>query len=406
MLKAKVSINEYVCSSEEFLTVLDNNDLDRKIIDKLKSEDWYEQIKEKDLKKLVTLETSLIEDNITIDFEEKDIDFKNYSLMKKLFLISLSTVWESNITMASAFNTMKDIDRIEEKYGKCVLNFTDDEIEQTVVDLFHDLKYHKLRYQINIVTKLQDYYKKQVDSNADWSIVKDNKKLKKLLGEEVEESQLTKKDLISLAKVMPNIQDAIIPLLIFEGVAFSKIDDRDELRYLKKEDLKGNTLHVYGNGNRDGYARIIELSGEVANLVRDAINQDFIEKRAKDHSIKVVELADTPYILRPTVNGRRKINAVSDESILSFRGAYSRLTLAKEFIEATLYDVSFTPKAIETFGKVYYANQYNNDGYNVNESARMALQRFGDWYPENGARDSRNSQLVNRLKKVWSLYKK
>lgn len=368
----------------------------------VESDEWLKLYKQEDLKHLI-VRLSEIDELIKIDFLDRKLEYSNYDAMKKLFILDLSEKWESEISMSSAFNTMNKIDKLEEEFTKCVLNFTSEEMHQSIVDLFDEMKYHKLRYQINIITRFQTFYKNQIKMSEYWERFKDSDVLKNIVGEEARERILTRKDLIDLTKVVPNVQDSVIPLLIFEGVAFSKVDDKDEIRYLKHNDLKSDGLHIHGNGRSHTKTRVLDLSSEVAGIVKDAINQDFIEKKVRNEQT-IIELQDTEYILRASVNSRKKMNTNEDENVLSYRGAYSRLTICKEYIESMLYDIPFSPKMIEQAGKVFYVNKFINEGHGELEAIAMTLKRFGNWYKENGMRNPQNSQQINRLRKVWNLY--
>ena len=415
MLKSILEIKEDYIDNEEFAEVLSETSLNleefknifnNKVDDKLVTgTDWIENIKEKDVKEMV-VGFSQLGDLLTVSLQERfeDVDFNNRDSEKKIFLVYLSEEWESPISIASALNTMQVVDELEDNYKKSILKLDKEEVSQSIIDLFSEMKYHKLRYQINIISKYQKFYRSYVESNVEWKSYKDVKVLKEIIGDDAKEHILTKRDLINLTKIMPNIQDSIIPLLIFEGVSFSKVDEIDEIRYLKHTDLKGGKIHVNGSEKNDKKT-VIELSPEVADLVDDAIKQDFIFKRIGGGDEDIVPLANTEFILRPAERSRRKIATDELSEVISFRGAYSRINLCKEYLEQFLYDMKFTPKSIETFGKVYHINKLINEGFGEIDSIIKTLQRFGNWYPEEGnKRDPKNSQQINRLRKQWSLY--
>lgn len=407
MLKSKLKIN-YELLNENYNKLektLKNNKIKIDDLDNIADNtDWMIDNKENDLKEFIYV-LSKFEGLANIEIIDNELEFKNYNLIKKLFLICLSDKWESPIGIKSAMNTMQQIDSIEDNFDKNILRFSCEDMRKVIIDLFDKMKYHKLRYQINILTRYEDFYKKQIENNDSWKYFKKPDVLLEIIGDDAKEYALNKKDLIDLTKNMPNIQDSIIPLLIFEGVSFSKVDNIDELRYLKKDDLNNGILTINGNGENKDTKRKIELSPDVALLVNDAINQQFVTKNSRDGSSYLTELRDTEYVLRPSIYSRRKKTEEKDANVLSFRGAYSRLGVCKEYIESLLYDVVFTPKAIETFGKVFYINNFINQGYEENEAIAMTLKRFGDWYKEDGKMiGAKNSQQINRLRKVWKLY--
>lgn len=406
MLKGKFTVSKSAVSNnnDEVQDKLNKYNVKESTFSKaLKNNDWMDVFKKEDVKKLV-LALSEVDGVLDVEIEDVDLEYENFSAIKKLFLIDLSEVWTSKITMASAYNTMKEVDNLEEKYAKCVLNFTNEEMRKTVIDLFSEMQYHKLRSQLNIISRFQEFYAKYVQNESKWRQVRNQKDMKEIIGEDKEKTTLTKKDLLNLFRNMDNPQDAVIPLLIFNGVSLSKVDDKDEIRYLRKEDLNGDALTIYGNGNGGVKERKIYLEHYVTKAVREAINQDFMIKQAK-YEEKIIPLQDTEYILRPSENARKKKEAVADEDILSFRGAYGRVLTCKEQIEGSLYDIPFTPRQIETYGKIHYINKYINEGRDVYEAVRMTLVRFGEWDDnENGTHDPANQQRVNRLKKVWEIH--
>lgn len=407
MLDSKLEIDSELLDKNysKLQNKLKNNNIKIEDLDKITNDDnWINNNNQEDLKELI-YQLSQFNGLANIEITNNEVDYKNYDLIKKLFLIFLSLEWESPIGMKSAINTMSDIDVSEDDFNKNILTLSCEEMSKVTIDLFDKMKYHKLRYQINILTRYQNFYKKQIKNNDNWEHFKDTDVLLDIIGDGAKEHVLNKKDLIDLTKNMPNIQDSIIPLLIFEGVAFSKVDDIDEIRYLKKDDLNNGVLTINGNGNNKDIKRKINLSPDVASLVNDAINQQMVEKRSRDGSHYLTELQETEYILRPSIYSRKKKSGGKDASTLSFRGAYSRLGVCKEYIESLLYDIAFTPKAIETFGKIFYINSFINEGYGENEAIVMTLKRFGNWYKEDGNMiGARNSQQINRLKKVWELY--
>ena len=199
---------------------------------------------------------------------------------------------------------------------------------------------------------------------------------------------------------MPNVQESIIPLLIFEGVSFSKVEERDELRCLKASDVRGNKIFIGGLNER-----ILDIDDVVADALSKAINSEYLFKTVHNE-LNYVELEDNEYILRPAISSRKRIDTSYDKDVMSFRGAYSRFHLCKEFVESTMYDIPFSPKILENFGKVYYVNKHLGEGIDVYDAIRKTLSRFGNWEGdiEKNKSNVKNVQMVNRLKKIWDIY--
>lgn len=369
----------------------------------INSNDWYKELDTDVLKELV-VELEKYTDALDVRLlDYTDVTFRVQDSMKKLFLVNLSDEWESSLTEQSAMSALLAIEERELLYSKSAINFSEKEIAESMVDLLGDMRYHRLRNRINIISKMQKFYEKYITTDARWEKFKGQKEISQILGQEFQEYVLTRKDLIDLTKVMANVQDSVIPLLIFEGVRLSKIDDFDELRYLKKSDYKGNKLVIRGNGTVA--PREIAIDSEVGDVIQQAIEQEMAVKVIR-HEPSLVPLEETDYIIRKNVSSRTRKDTSYDEDVMSFRGVYSRVTSCKNQLEAVLYDIPFSPQSIATAGKVYYVNRYVAEGLDVYDAIRRTLLRFGTWYgdPEMDKKDPKNIQLVNRLKKVWSAY--
>ena len=332
--------------------------------------------------------------------EREDLKYKYDDILKKVFLLELSEKWQSEITTSSAFNALELIEKKEELFDKSVIQFNESEIKQSMVDLFDHTYYFRMRNSMNIFSKFQVFYNKYITMAANWETFKAQKEIENILGQEINETIVTKKDLLNLVSVMPNVQESIIPLLIFEGVSFSKVEEMDELRYLKASDIQGNKIIIRGAN-----ARVIDIDNDVAEALEKAINSEYLFKTIQ-HELRYVELEDAEYILRPSVLARKRKDTSYDKDVMSFRGAYSRFLLCKDFFEATTYDIPFSPKVLESFGKVYHVNKYLGEGTDVYDAIRKTLLRFGDWEGdvEKNKSNPSNVQMVNRMKRIWDLY--
>ena len=376
------------------------------MIERLKNDDnWSTYIDKKALKK-ISVALDGIDNALKIELvEHEDVDFEYCDSLKKLFLQDLSEVWVSDITLQAAISALQVIEENERLFDKCVIEFTETEIKVSLATLLGDLKYHRLRNRINVISKLQFFYDGLVPMSANWADFKGQKVISEILGQEFQEHVLTKRDLVDLCSNMANVQESVIPILIFEGIRVSKVDDIDELRYLKKSDFLGNKLVIRGNGNKE--PREITLDSDVSDIIKQAIDQEYMLKMVK-HEPSIVPLEETDYIIRKTISSRRRVDTSYNDEIMSFRGVYSRFNACRNQMEALLYDIPFSPQSIATCGKVYYVNRYIAEGMDTIEAIRKTLVRFGVWYgdPEEDKQDAKNIQLVNRLKKVWSAYAK
>ncbi len=361
---------------------------------------WFEKVDTEVLKKICVV-TNDYNDILVIEFQEReDLEYQFDDALKKLFILALSDTWSSEISISSVVNTFKIIENKEKEFNKSVMQFQESEIEESLIDLFGRSYYFRLRHGINIFSKLQTFYKDYINMTASWETYKDQQRIEGIIGQEVKRDIVTKKDLLHLISVMPNVQESIIPLLIFEGVSFSKIEEMDELRYLKTSDVRGNKVFIGGVNER-----VLDIDDDVAYALSKAINSEYLFKTVHNE-LNYVELEDNEYILRPAISSRKRIDTSYDKDVMSFRGAYSRFHLCKEFVESTMYDIPFSPKILENFGKVYYVNKHLGEGIDVYDAIRKTLSRFGNWEGdiEKNKSNVKNVQMVNRLKKIWDIY--
>ena len=361
---------------------------------------WFEKVDTEVLKKICVV-TNDYNDILVIEFQEReDLEYQFDDALKKLFILALSDTWSSEISISSVVNAFKIIENKEKEFNKSVMQFQESEIEESLIDLFGRSYYFRLRHGINIFSKLQTFYKDYINMTASWETYKDQQRIEGIIGQEVKRDIVTKKDLLHLISVMPNVQESIIPLLIFEGVSFSKIEEMDELRYLKTSDVRGNKVFIGGVNER-----VLDIDDDVAYALSKAINSEYLFKTVHNE-LNYVELEDNEYILRPAISSRKRIDTSYDKDVMSFRGAYSRFHLCKEFVESTMYDIPFSPKILENFGKVYYVNKHLGEGIDVYDAIRKTLSRFGNWEGdiEKNKSNVKNVQMVNRLKKIWDIY--
>ena len=391
----------YEENKKEIKRRLDSEGIEVQILDEISNKlDWFSDVDIDVLKKICIIANDY-NDILDIELQGKeDLEYMFDDVLKKLFLHALSNKWVSDISITSAINVLQIIEKNEEKFKKSVIQFEESEIEESMIDLFGRSYYFRLRQGINIVSKFQTFYKDYINMTASWETYKHQKRIEGIIGQEVKRDIVTKKDLLNLISIMPNVQESIIPLLIFEGVSFSKVEERDELRCLKASDVRGNKIFIGGLNER-----ILDIDDVVADALSKAINSEYLFKTVHNE-LNYVELEDNEYILRPAITSRKRIDTSYDKDVMSFRGVYSRFHLCKEFIESTMYDIPFSPKILENFGKVYYINKFIGEGVGVYEAIRMTLIRFGAWEGDvdHNKNSPTNVQMVNRLKKIWSLY--
>ena len=382
----------------------------KKKIEKLKkSNDWIEDFSEKELKLIVNAVSDLNSKMTKVKIEdEDDINYKYDDLRKKAFLLSLSSQVESIATVMKAAATFDFLEKDEEKKNKCVLKFTNSDIEETLIDLFGEMKYHRLRSRLKVLSNFSEFYGHE-ESLGNWKTYSHPDKIYSVLGD-IEENKIYTKDyLISLFQMTRNPQESIIPILIFEGAKFSKIEDLDEVRHIKKSDLLDGKLRLTGNGKGKTTERTIEIDNITHQMIKQAAAQKFFVKD-KGNAQTILKMVDSDYVLRPNIAG--KVKSSKDEKnndTISFRGAYDRIKNVKKNTELEWSSIDFTPQGISNCGKIHYINRLVTEGMDIYDAVRETLKRFGEWrHSEDGRSDVSlpyNAQNVNRLFKLWELYK-
>lgn len=347
---------------------------------------------------------SSIEVKATLE-DYEGVDFVYDDILKKIFLVDLSERWEVQKSLEYAINAMESVEVFEKKYGKSFMFFTTEEVEETAVGLFDHRLYYSLRFRINLYDRVQKFYDKDVgigENAKSWLLAYNAENLGELLqaaGDEV----LTRDELIKLFEIMPNMQDSIIPILIFEGVRYSKTEETDELRYLKSNNVKDGKLILEPGGSKAD-SRIIEIDKDVEMMIQKAMTQKLMIRVVK-HNKHLVETVDSPYVLRPVKGVRMR----DDNSLaMSRSGVYNRINLCQDQFEATMDGKKFTPKLLEQCGKSYYVSKFMSEGMSLQEALSSTLKRFGDWtYLEDESREmavETNRSRMWRLEKIWEVF--
>ena len=408
MLKGKLVLNNKIKNDKNTQETLDrelkkNKKIDTKLL--LEQKDiFFETYKSDEVLKIINV---LKNNGVLLDIEiegHENLSFNYENLNKKTLLIILSTNWEKKFTIERAILNMASLEVYEDVLGKCVRFFNNDEIVKTVIDLHEKYQYYGMRARLHLLSMYQRMFEDKEDKSKNekntisWKFYSEPKNLRKIfVDSNIKEDIVTKKDLLTLAEQMENAQEAIIPLLIFEGVKFSAEEDVDELRSLRTENLIGNQLVIRG-----GRERVIDLTEDVVEIVRDAIDEDYIVTEVFGNQREYL-IQKSEYIVR------RSITTGYDhmqEGITKYRGVYSRMTKCREIFESLVYDIPFTPKKIELFGKIHFINKYVSEGREVAEAIKLTLQRFGDWkFGESKKVGAYNHQLTHRLKTQWEIYK-
>lgn len=338
-----------------------------------------------------------------------DVDFKYGDLLKKLFIFELSKEWELDSAIRRAVAMFKEFEIIEERFNKCLILFSQKEIEEAIVSLYEDQMYYKMKLRLNLLTRFEKFWRGTVvrdEREPGWSDYLKKNKFAEILGERHDENAntlVTKEDLLSLFKQSPTPQNAIIPILIFEGVKLADSADVDEARRIKVTDIKKDRIVIR---NRDGSTnREIMIDDQTRKLILIAASQTKAYKPFNG-TLSIVPYLDSPYVLKPIdVKVTYNSDSKEDERAITYRGAYDRMINIRTLAESLGYEKDFAISMVSKSGKINSINKYIADGMDRYDAIRKTLMKFGEWnttgdYIEEKKLPS-NRQSVNRLGKEY-----
>lgn len=209
----------------------------------------------------------------------------------------------------------------------------------------------------------------------------------------------TKDEIDEIVARLKNAQDAVIPVLLFEGAGGKEVS---ELRNLKPSDIdyENRTLKLIDDNNRE---RELVVSEQCINLVREAERQTEYIKKNGDmpptaRTSGQSELIETGYVIKPTKTRVKKLDQVNPHVI------FGRLSTISEFFNLP----KFTVKNIQRSGMIYMAKLIlERDGhFGDNEQYVEICERFGinkvmvggyEAYNFFGLRENINTDIINDL---------
>ncbi|MFW3579228.1 hypothetical protein ACN9KL_12495 [Vagococcus fluvialis] len=336
-----------------------------------------------------------------------DLVFGYSDILKKLFLFELSKEWELDTAIKRAIAIFKEIEVFEKELNKVIFLFTKEEIEETIVTLFKDQKYYKMKLRLNLFSKYEKLWKGVVvrsDKEPSWNDYLKKNKFADILGGRHDETTLvTREDLLSLFKQSPTPQNAIIPILIFEGVKLAESPTDDEVRRLKISDIKKDKIVIRDHDG--GVNREVIIDAQTIELILLAASQTKVYKPFNG-TISIVPYLKSPYVLKPIdVKIAYNSDSKEDERAITYRGAYDRMLNIRSLAESLGYERDLTISLVAKSGKINSINKYISSGMDRYDAIRKTLMRFGEWnktgdYIEEKKLPS-NRQLVNRLGKEY-----
>lgn len=159
----------------------------------------------------------------------------------------------------------------------------------------------------------------------------------------------TKDELENITEELENAQDAVLIMLLFEGVNGYQAS---EISNLKIEDLteENNSYKLKLKCDRHG-ERIIKPSNFLVSLIIQANREEsYLKKNGiSDSKSPYAELIENGYVVKPAKIGRRRASEDSELNKIDKHNIYRRIKMIKEIFELK----SLTPKNIERSGMLY-----------------------------------------------------
>lgn len=338
----------------------------------IKDERWLGNDSEKKAVLLANfLSEKEVENHVNViltDSEREGLDFSyNFSYennKKRVFIAILGQKWEQNKTPPRVYKCFKEVDKYEIQLGKSFINFNDQEVIETIRGLNNNNGFYGTKFTVKVLTR----YEKLFSDNKIWKHYFSNPEFNKVIQGNRAKSVITQRQLFDLYDSTDNKQDYIVPILLFNGVRYSRIDDKDELRHLKKDDIKPDHISI----NHGDSPRTIDINNDVYKRLYEAIRQNFVVVNRFDREI-VIELSSSDYLLRP-INRKDNQNKVLSNTALNKRLDNVNDEIDNQFgVEGRKSQLSVLS------GKKYFVDVFQSQGFNTQESIRKTLKRFGEW---------------------------
>lgn len=185
----------------------------------------------------------------------------------------------------------------------------------------------------------------------------------------------TKEEIEDIAKELVNAQDALLIMLLFEGVNGYQAS---EILNLKIENLidENNGYKLKLKCDKHG-ERIIKPSSFLAKLIIEANREEFYLKKngMSESKSQNAELIENGYVVKPAKIGRRRISEDSELNKIDKHNIYRRIKMIKEIFELK----SLTPKNIERSGMLYEMKEMikNEERELMNDEIEYILNKFG-----------------------------
>lgn len=337
-----------------------------------------------------------------VDYDEErflDKPFKYDNNLKALFIRDMAKIRTSKVTTQPFRKNFEDIEILETKFEKSVLDFNKEDIVNTLQYFrSENINYMTYRMAIKNISRFVDFAKKGFNEWTEIRIAPDWKYdeiINIVPASERPSHLLSYESLMEIAYGEDSIQNAIIPILLFEGVKSARDSSKSELTNLKEDDIIGNKIYIQGENSR-----VIELTDEEAQFMETAKNTNEIFKANRGGSGRFIQLYKTGYLIRSS--GEYKLSPV-----LSDPAIQKRMRTIRSDFENIIGDNEFTVTSVRTSGMVHNIDKLLANGLPINKAVYQTLIKFGDINEKDieGTNGNLAMQKAHRLKSTYLLHK-
>ncbi|KRN10779.1 hypothetical protein [Liquorilactobacillus mali] len=285
--------------------------------------------------------------------------------VKYLYLSNYSKEYLSLSSLKNINKIFTNIEEIEVENNKSIINFDLEDMNK-VVDFFRHKFINFMTYRTTLL-ELSNFIKfiaKEYKSvGIEYEVKWNYKKLIKIIPDSEKPSPfLDGNEIARLAERSDVAQNGVVLILLLNGLRLSRIDENDEIRFLKESDVKDGVIHVHGKFPRD-----IKLTPREFSIVQDAIEEEYYDTKRNWLST----IPRTGYVLRPYGENKTTAN-------LTEVGIQKRISnIASKFSDYIVERI-FTYSSIRTAGRNRFIDGLVDLGYTLEEAAYLSLERFGD----------------------------
>lgn len=338
------------------------------------------------------------------DFDDEEFLSKNYIYdhnLKASYLYSLSQSRNTKTSVEKGRNTLRKLEGLEKKFGKSVIDFNKDESVE-MLNYFRGLNhnYDTYRYMLKEASSFLVFVKDNFNKYTDYAyeLTWEFDKLIKTVPEGERINRLITKELLhEIAYAEESVQNAIIPILLFDGAKLAREDKDNELTYIKRYPSHEGWAKI--EIETGSFKRVIDVPEEDRQILEVASKTDEIFQSSS--RARFAQLADSPYLLRPFIESSRSGIQISEQAI------QKRLRSIKSDFDYLIGDREFTATSIRAAGKINNIEKLVKDGMEITLAIRQTLYVFGEVTIDelNAPTVSPSlAQKTNRLKNNYLLY--